>query len=174
MDKVDPVNKTKPKKIAIIGLPGSGKSTFAYKLGQALEVPVHHLDKHMFQSNGNKTDKQEFIEAQKKILSQDAWIIEGCSSSTFEMRFAAADVFIYLHFSRLVCFYRIFKRMFKYEKDFGALRVINWGIVEYTWNFDKDKRSKIEDLAKKYPRTKFIILTNQQEAENYFNFLKTS
>jgi hypothetical protein len=62
--------------------------------------------------------------------------------------------------------------MFKYEKDFGALRVINWGIVKYTWNFDKDKRSKIDELAKKYPQTKFIILTNQKEAEHCLNFLK--
>ncbi|MFW5904155.1 MAG: AAA family ATPase [Candidatus Saliniplasma sp.] len=31
-------------KIAIIGSPGSGKSTFAKKLGKKLNIPVYHLD----------------------------------------------------------------------------------------------------------------------------------
>lgn len=35
-----------PKKFALIGLPGSGKSTFASNLGKILEIPVHHLDQH--------------------------------------------------------------------------------------------------------------------------------
>ena len=33
------------KRVVIIGLPGSGKSTFAIELGEKLNIPVHHLDK---------------------------------------------------------------------------------------------------------------------------------
>jgi adenylate kinase family enzyme len=43
-----------PKKIAVIGLPGSGKSTFSFKLGKILSIPVHHLDRHMFEPGGKK------------------------------------------------------------------------------------------------------------------------
>ena len=66
-----------PKKFALIGLPGSGKSTFATKLGKILDIPVHHLDKHMFEPCGKKRDKQEFIETQKAMLEETAWIVEG-------------------------------------------------------------------------------------------------
>lgn len=38
------------KKFAIIGLPGSGKSTFSVKLGKILNIPVHHLDRHIFEA----------------------------------------------------------------------------------------------------------------------------
>ena len=55
------------------------------------------------------------------------------------MRFAKADVLIYFHFSRLVCFFRFFKRLFNYKKDFGGLRAITWEILQYTWNFDSAK-----------------------------------
>ncbi len=79
-----------PKKIAIIGVPGSGKSTFAFRLSRILDIPVHHLDGHMFQPGGKKRDKMEFIAIQKAMLDEDSWIIEGCSFSTFEMRFSKA------------------------------------------------------------------------------------
>lgn len=160
-----------PKRIAIIGLPGSGKSTFASKLGRTLDIPVHHLDRHMFETNGKKKDKQEFIEIQKAMLNEKAWVIEGCSFSTFEMRFAKADVLIYFHFSRLVCFWRLFKRLFNYKKDFGGLRAVTWEILKYTWNFDKEKRAKIEDLRLKYPKTKFLIFKNQKDVDFYLKSL---
>lgn len=171
------MKNTNQKKFALIGLPGSGKSTFAFKLGKILDIPVHHLDQHMFELGGKKRDKQEFIEIQKAILDEEAWIVEGCSFSTFEMRFAKADVLIYFHFSRRVCFWRFFKRLFNYKKDFGGLRAITWEILKYTWNFDKEKRARIEELQKKYPQTDFLIFRNQKEADlflrqicdHYFN-----
>ena len=55
----------------------------------------------MFEPGGKKRDKQEFIEIQKAMLDEKAWVVEGCSFSTFEMRFAKADVLIYFHFSVL-------------------------------------------------------------------------
>lgn len=159
------MNTIHSKKFALIGLPGSGKSTFASKLGRILRIPVHHLDRHMFEPNGKKKDKQEFIEIQRAMLNEEAWIVEGCSFSTFEMRFAKADILIYFHFSRLVCFWRLFKRLFDYKKDFGGLRKINWEILKYTWSFDKEKRARIEELRHKYPQTEFIIFQGQKDAD---------
>jgi len=69
------MKNTYPKKFALIGLPGSGKSTFASKLGKILDIPVHHLDRHMFEPGGKKRDKQEFIETQKAMLDEKAWVV---------------------------------------------------------------------------------------------------
>ena len=131
------MKKQLPKKFALIGPPGSGKSTFANKLGKLLGITVHHLDRHMFELK-EKRAKNEFIEIQKAILEEDSFVIEGCSTSTFEMRFAKADVLIYFHFSPLLCVFRLFKRIFNYKKDFGGLRAVNFGILKYTWNFNKE------------------------------------
>ncbi len=167
------MKKNHPKRFALIGLPGSGKSTFASKLGKILNIPVHHLDRHVFDPKGKKNDKQEFIEIQKAMLAEDAWVVEGCSFSTFEMRFARADILIYFHFSRFVCFLRLFKRLFNYKKDFGGLRAITWEVLKYTWNFDREKRTRIEELRKQYPETEFLIFKKQKDANLFLksNFL---
>ena len=159
------------KKFALIGLPGSGKSTFAAKLGRILGIPVHHLDRHMFEPGGKKKDKQEFIEIQKTMLDEDAWVVEGCSFSTFEMRFAKADVLIYFHSSRLICFFMLFKRLFNYKKDFGGLRAVTWEILRYTWNFDKEKRARIEELRRKNPKTHFLIFRGRKDAALFLKSL---
>lgn len=172
MQLVNSMKKIQPKKFALIGLPGSGKSTFASKLGKILGIPVHHLDRHMFEPEGKKKDKQEFIEIQEAMLNEEAWVVEGCSFSTFEMRFAKTDVLIYFHFSRLVCFLRLFKRVFNYKKDFGGLRAVTWDILKYTWNFDKEKRDRIEELRQKYPQVEFLIFRNQKDADSYLKSLE--
>jgi len=165
--------KSSPKRFALIGLPGSGKSTFAVKLGKLLHIPVHHLDEHMFEPGGKKRDKQEFIVVQKAMVDEDAWTIEGCSFSTFEMRFARADVVIYFLLPRMVCIWRLFKRFFNYDKVLSGLRIVTWGILRYVWNFDREKRARIEELRRKYPQLEFMIFRNQKDADRYIERWKT-
>lgn len=158
-------------RIAIIGLPGSGKSTFATKLGKILNIPVHHLDKHMFDGN-KKRDKHEFLSVKKALLEQASWIIEGCSFSTFEMRFAKADTVIYFHLPRMLCIWRTIKRVFTFDQgnaETGCLQGINWTLIKYIWTFDRDKRSRIEELRKQYPHVKFVIFRDSQDPEIYLN-----
>jgi len=163
------MKQSMPKRFALIGLPGSGKSTFAAKLGKLLHIPVHHLDKHMFEPDGKKRDKQEFIAVQKAMVDEDAWIIEGCSFSTFEMRFARVDVIIYFLLPRSVCIWRLFKRLFNHDKELSGLRVVTWGILKYVWNFDREKRERIEELRKKYPQLEFLIFKSQRDADEYLS-----
>lgn len=161
-----------PKRLALIGLPGSGKSTFAAKLGKALKIPVHHLDRHMFVAGGKKRDKQEFLAIQKTMLNEESWIIEGCSISTLEMRFKRADTVIYFHLPRLLCMWRALKRVFIHDKTLcdtadGCSKVISWEILKYIWNFDKEKRAGIEEFKKKYPHVDFRIFRSSKDAGRY-------
>ena len=74
------------KKIMIFGRPGSGKSTFAYKLAQQAGLPLHHLDKHFFVSGWIERNNQEFMQIQEDITKGSAWIIDGNSTRSLETR----------------------------------------------------------------------------------------
>jgi hypothetical protein len=65
----------------------------------------------------------------------------------------------------------MFKRLFNYKKDFGGLRAITWGILKYTWDFNKKKRARIEELRQKYHQTEFLIFRNQNDADLYLGSL---
>jgi adenylate kinase family enzyme len=163
-----------PKRAAIIGLPGSGKSTFATELGKVLNIPVHHLDRHMFDGRKKKA-KEEFLAVKESLLKEKAWIIEGCSISTLEMRFASADTIIYLDLPRLLCIWRVFKRLFWYNdhlSETGCLNGINWVLIKYIWNFNRDKRQGIENLSRQYPNVEFLTFHSSQELESYLESLK--
>jgi adenylate kinase family enzyme len=161
------------KRIAIIGLPGSGKSSFATKLGKILDIPVHHLDKEMFKG-GVKRDRDEFLSMKRVLVQEDSWIIEGCSLSTLEMRFARADTVIYMDLPRLLCLWRVCKRVFTFDEylaETGCLQGVNWTLIKYIWNFDKDKRPAIEELRKRYPDVKFIVFHDVHDAERYIKLM---
>jgi adenylate kinase family enzyme len=165
---------SKHQRIAIIGLPGSGKSTFATKLSKALKIPVHHLDRLMFEGR-SKRKREEFLALHQALIDQESWIIEGCSTSTFESRFASADIVIYFGLHRLVCVGRVFKRLFSFDKalckETGCLDTVNLPLLQYIWNFDRDKKPAINDLIKRFPHLTYYELTNQKDVTSCFHTL---
>ncbi len=170
------MKKSDLKRIAIIGLPGSGKSTFAMELGDILHLPVHHLDNYCF-VNGVKADPQDLIANQQKLVDQESWIIEGCSIKTLEMRLRRADMVVYLDFPRLLCVWRVFKRLFMLDHDLsksGCATLVNWELLKYIWNFKKEKSERIEALRAQYPKLDFYVLKSAKELDQFVQNIKVS
>lgn len=161
----------KIQRIAIIGVPGSGKSTFANKLSQILNLPLYHLDKYQFLGK-EKREKQEFIKLKKEILNTESWIIEGCSISTLELRFQRADHILYFQYPANLCLFRILKRALFHKRESkktGCLTSINWKLLTYIWNFSKDEHHQIEKIRKQYPNVRFVVFKNDREASQYLS-----
>ena len=56
---------------------------------------------------------------------------------------------------------------FNYKKEFGGLRIINWELLKYIWNFDSDKRTRIEELRQRYPKCQFLIFKHPKDVDLY-------
>lgn len=161
-----------PRRFVLIGLPGSGKSTFALLLGKTWNIPVHHLDRHVFEKGGKKRDREELLSIQRDMIHEEEWVIEGCSVSTLETRMARATDVLYFRFSRSLCLWRILKRIFVYDKalsETGCLRGINWQLLTYTWNFEAEKGEEIEATVRKYPHVRFTTFKTPQEAHQFLS-----
>lgn len=84
------------KKIMIIGCPGSGKTTFAKKLQEKLNIPLFHLDAIWHKPDKTHIAREEFDERLGEILSLDRFILDGNYSRTIERRLLSCDtVFLF-------------------------------------------------------------------------------
>ena len=85
------------RRIMIIGSAGSGKSTLARNVGQALDLPVYHMDREVFWLPGwEERPKPDQVQQVKRIVAQEAWVFEGNNSSTFHLRVARAQMLVWL------------------------------------------------------------------------------
>ena len=107
------------KRISIIGPSGSGKSTLAVKLGQLLDLPVHHVDCYYLKQNWQHIGKDELAKQIKKVTQGSKWIIDGTYTVTLENRFACSDLVIYLNLPLDFCIETVKQRNEQKEKRIG-------------------------------------------------------
>lgn len=129
-------------RILIVGSAGAGKSTLARQLGDALGLPVIHLDAHYWRPGWVETPKDEWRQVVAGLLTGERWIIDGNYSGTLDQRIALAHAIIFLDVPPLVCLYRVLKRRWQYRGrsrlDIGAgciekidLEFLKWVLVDF-------------------------------------------
>jgi adenylate kinase family enzyme len=163
-------------KIMVFGLPGSGKSTFATKLAQCLNLPIYHLDKHFYIENWIERNYQEFLDQQQSFVNQSRWVIDGNAMKSLEMRFQKADVAIYFQYSVFVCLWRIFKRALQRNWHIpdlaeGCTKSIRFRLIKYMFRFHSRYSPKINELRLKYPHVSFYVFRSDKEATIFLDIM---
>ena len=133
------------KRIVIIGISGSGKSTFANKLGKKLNRSIVHLDKEYWTSDWKKRySSEEWQIFVKELIKQDEWIIDGNYTSTMSIRLNRADTIILFDFPKWRCLLRVYLRVFKqpFDKSEGTKERISWELIKYIIKFPKKELEK--------------------------------
>ncbi len=168
-------------KIAIVGCPGSGKSTLGLKLHMLLGVPLYYLDQYQWQAGWQKTDELAFKKIHNQLCEQPAWIIEGCATRLLEKRVQEATVVIFLDIPRRICFYRVFKRawqQFGQVRDSSAQgcpeRFPRFAFLRYIWYFSSLQKPKILSLLKTSREQKHMIAKNTTQIEKIIHMLTSN
>jgi adenylate kinase family enzyme len=162
------------KKILVVGSSGAGKSTFARHLGKTTGLEVIHLDKIFWNPGWVETDREEWRKKIEQLSKGDSWIMDGNYSGTLETRLPACDTVIFLDMPRLLCVYRILKRVVFYwpgsrpDMAEGCHEKFNWEFVKYVWNYRHRSKPKVEALLKRFEDTKTVIrLRSKSEIEDF-------
>ena len=161
------------QKILIIGSPGSGKSTFSFKLGKKLNIPIIHLDKLFWKEGWVNRSNGEFDSLLIKEMEKESWIIDGNYSRSLEMRLKKADTVIFFDYSRFVCLWRVLKRVItnngKVRSDMaeGCPERFDWEFIKYVWSFPNKQREKTFELLSMNHSARVFIIHNKKEFKEF-------
>ena len=99
------------KRIAIVGLSCSGKTTFACELAKKLEYPHIELDSLFWGQNW--TRRNEFLDDVKKCVQKEYWVLDGNYSMARDIIWERVTTVIILNLPFYQVFYRAIYRTLK-------------------------------------------------------------
>jgi len=163
---------SKYNRIILVGSMGSGKSWLSKRIAEITGYPLFHLDVEHWKPGWVADSKEEKIARQQEIISGEKWIIDGNYGSTMELRFAAADLIIYLDINRLVCMWSAAKRTGKKRSDLPdyleepkVTSKVFLDICKWIWQFRKKSGKTIMSLHEKYPEKEFLHIKSRRQVK---------
>lgn len=136
----------KMRKVLVIGSGGSGKSTFAARLGKRTRLPVIHLDTLFWHAGWQETPREEWAALVEELLKGDEWIMDGNYGGTMERRLAACDTVVFLDLPRTLCLWRVVARSMRYrgrtrpDMPEGCNERLTWEFVRWVWDYPRARR----------------------------------
>lgn len=108
-------------RIDVVGMPASGKTTFAEKVAKKLSIPHIHLDRFWFECGGkqgrHKTLNVELVRAvvRKKVIEateSGSWVSDGTFLHVQDILVDKADTIVFLNIPLFQRLWNHFKRTF--------------------------------------------------------------
>lgn len=175
------------QRVVVIGTTGSGKSTMAHKVANAISANAIDLDDLLWQPGWVKRPAEEIIELLREPLQAERWVIAGNNRKSRDFIWAQADTVIWLNYSFLVNFSRL---LFRTIKRVATRQEVMPGCVEtfrsqfldpdslLVWFFQtfwKRKKEYRELLANPgYAHLTAIEFNHPRQARHFFNDLYDS
>ncbi len=167
------------KRVLLIGCGGAGKSTLARRMGEALSLPVIHLDTHFWRSGWVEPTYEEWVEQLRGLLQRDRWVMDGNFGRTLQMRLEAADTVVFLDTPRWRCIVRVIRRVLRYRGKTradlapGCAEKFDWTFLKWIWHYRKRNRRRILEIKERTADThRWEMLAHPRDAEAFLASLR--
>ena len=157
------------KKIAVIGCPGSGKSTFARRLCEKTGLPLYHLDAIWHRPDRTHITREEFDARLDGLLALESWVIDGNYQRTLERRIAAADTVILFDLGAVLCLGGATERLGRERADMPWVDTeLDPDFRERIEKFDTECLPVIYELLERYGADRRIVIFRVREEADAF------
>jgi adenylate kinase family enzyme len=164
------MNLSTYNKIMVIGNNGSGKSTCSKALAEITGLPLVHLDVEYWLPDLTRPTDDWWRQRNIELTAQEKWILDGnfAQGGAMELRWAAADLVIFLDVNRFACLLGVIKRNGKERPD---------GPRDYREKYDlqffrfcaailrsaRSRKTEYLTLREKHPNTPSFEIKGRQE-----------
>ena len=157
------------KRILVIGCPGAGKSTLAYKLHEITGLPLYHLDLIWHLPDRTHISQEVFDERLSEILARDRWIVDGNYARTLGMRLDKCDAVLFLDYPPDVCLSGAAARVGKKRDDLPWVEeCFDEEFRQWILDFPNTQLPQIYELLTRYEGKKeILIFHSREEAEEW-------
>ena len=151
------------RRVLVLGCPGAGKSTLARSLGEALSLPVVHLDKLWWKSGWINRTEGEFDALLDAVLLGEEWVIDGNYLRTLPRRLERCDAVVLLDYPRRVCLLRALRRILTWRgrtrPDMAAdcPERLDGEFVRWIWEFHRTQRPQVLELLDGWTGEKHVF-----------------
>lgn len=164
-------------RIAIVGAPGTGKTTLADILSEVYNIPATHIDGIHHLENWVIRDKEERDKIILEIVQKDKWIIDGTYKSTLRARLEKADLIIWLDFSTFAQLKGVMGRYFKnkgVEKPEipGCKEKMDKEFFTYVAKYNKVKRKVIVENLEGIDKEKLLVFKNRKQVNKWIEKIR--
>ena len=161
------------KRVAVIGCPGGGKSTFSRALRDRVGLPLYHLDAIYWRDDRTHLSREDFYPLMQKIIARDEWIMDGNYNSTLEWRISACDLLIFLDYPAEVCLEGVRARRGQKRSDMPWVEEgDDEEFLEFIRAFETESRPRILELIGGYPDKAVVVFRTREEADRYLDTLE--
>lgn len=101
-------------RILIYGVTGSGKSTAALQIGDALELPAHLVDEEIgWLGNWVNRSEAEMRRLAGNVVASERWVLDSAYGSFLDLVMERVDVVIALDYPRWISLQRLLRRTWR-------------------------------------------------------------
>ena len=161
-----------PRRIIVIGSPGSGKSTFARKLRDKTGLPLYYLDLLYHNPDRTTVSREAFDHRLSEILKTDQWIIDGNYQRTLPLRFEKCTEVFLFDLPVDQCLRGAASRVGQKREDMPWVETeFDPEFRQYILDFQKDQIPRINELLEQYKDSKAITIFHSREEADEWIFL---
>ncbi|MFP3854002.1 MAG: toxin [Anaerolineales bacterium] len=172
-------------RVNVVGTSGSGKSTFARQLAEALGQSYVQLDALYWGPDWMPVPEEKFIGSIRRAVVADRWVVDGNYSRHRELIWSRASHVIWLVFSFPIVMYQLFfrtmRRSLMGEELFSGNReslvkaffrrdsILLWGLTTFRRRRGEYRRIIRE---RRYPSIEIIVLSSPHQAHRFLERLQ--